>query len=435
MIPSMADATPSRVGILAGGGSLPREVAESVIARGGYAHLVAIAGESTENLDDLPHSVVRWGEVGRITSELRRAGCRHLVIIGSARRPDLGRLKPDLGFFLALPAVLRSIASGGDDILLRGVIGHFEKQGVRVIGPAEVAPELLVGQGVLGHVAPTRENEADIRLGFDIVHRLGPFDIGQGVVISGGRILAIEGAEGTDSMLARVAERRDVAPCTGGARHGVFVKRPKPGQELRVDLPAIGPETVSRVAAAGLAGIAVLAGRTLAACRGELVLRADNTRIFVVGAKPAEPREEHPLPIASKPTPRLARFGHVTPRARDHEEAARGAGITRALEPWDVGRCVVVIRRHVLAVETGEPAASTILRAGSLRQWGRSRRRNGVAVMASGREIDNALIEAAVTARLAGIAFMGAPPPASVTLAANRSRLFIAAIEPTGCAT
>lgn len=431
----MDSTSPLRVGILAGGGSLPREVALSVIARGGHVHVVAIEGEVTQNFDGLAHTFVRWGEVGRITGDLRRAACTHLVIIGSARRPDLGRIRPDLGFFLALPAVLRSIAAGGDDALLRAVIGHFERQGLSVIGPADVAPELLVGRGPMGQVAPQREDETDIRLGFELVQRLGAFDVGQGVVIADGRVVAIEGAEGTDAMLARVAVLRGAPTHGERARRGVLVKRPKPGQELRVDLPAIGPETVSRIAAAGLSGIAVQAGRTLAASRQELAQRADAAAIFVYGAYPVDPGEARAAPTSLGAAARLPPLGRFTPSARDQDDASRGAAIVRALEPWGVGECVVVARRHVLAVDAGEGVASTIARAGALRQWGRARGPVGLAVLAQGTGSGPAAVEAARTARLAGIMFLTADPPPGAVEAADRSGLFIVATQPAGRAS
>lgn len=422
-----AAGVPLRVGILAGGGGLPREIAESVLSRGGQVLVVAIEEEVDQRFDGLPHVFVRWGQVGKISAEMRRAGCTEMLIAGKARRPDLRRMKPDLGFFLALSAVLRSIASGGDDALLRGVVRHFERQGFRVIGPAEAAPELLVGPGPLGRFAPRPNDDADIAAGFDIIRCLGPFDIGQGAVVADGRVLAIEGAEGTDAMLARVAAMRKARAVT--ERIGVLVKSPKPGQELRVDLPAIGPETVTRAEAAGLSGIAVVAGQTIGIERREIMARADGVSLFVYGAERAASNEVKFADGLHKTLARVRTLGRVGLRARDRADALLGAAVACALKPWDAGVCVVAVRGHVLAVEASEGAASTIERTGALRQWGRRKRRAGAAVLAGSRDIEPAAIAAAAAAGLAGFAMDGAEPSHDVVDAAARSGMFVASVS------
>ncbi|HYJ58442.1 MAG TPA: LpxI family protein, partial [Methyloceanibacter sp.] len=118
-----------------------------------------------------------------------------------------------------------------------------------------------------------------------VVRELGRLDVGQAAVVANGYVLAVEAAEGTDAMLARCAELR--AAGRAGRRHlsGVLVKAPKPGQEERVDQPTIGPETVKKVAEAGLAGIAVAAGRVLMAERAATIEAANVHQIFVVGER------------------------------------------------------------------------------------------------------------------------------------------------------
>ncbi len=419
----------SRVGILAGGGRLPREIAESVIARGGAVQIVSIAGEADDAFEGLPRASVRWGEIGRIISLFRAASCRDLVIVGRVRRPDLRRIKPDLGFFLAAFAVARTVASGGDDSVLRSVIRYFEDLGFRILGPADVAPELLIGRGSLGDAAPSAAARADIALGFELVRRLGVFDIGQAAVVANGRVLAIEGAEGTDAMLARVARER--ARTGGGAagggatEGGVLVKAPKPGQDLRVDLPAIGPETVTGVLSAGLAGVAVMAGRVLGIERAGIAARANAAGIFVHGADAAAANGPEAV-FDSREALGFRSVGRIALRRRDREDANMGAAVIRALEPWGTGRCAAVIGGHIRAVETGEGVAAMLERTGALRQWGR-RRRAGLAVLARTCETDAGMVAAAAAARLSGLAVLGpAPPPAAVALA-NKTGLFIAA--------
>ena len=153
---------------------------------------------------------------------------------------------------------------GGDDHLLTGMARMLEDHGFRLLGAHEVAPEILVAEGALGQISPSQQDMADIARGFDVLRTIGPFDIGQAVVVANSHVLAVEAAEGTDQMLARVAELRR----SRRVRHpgiGVLVKAPKPGQDRRFDLPSIGPRTIDGVIAAGLAGIAVVAGGTIVA--------------------------------------------------------------------------------------------------------------------------------------------------------------------------
>jgi DUF1009 family protein len=425
----MPSPVPRVVGILAGGGSLPREIAEHVTARGGAVHIVAIAGESDDDLSAFPLTVVGWGKIGAMLQALKSAGCTELVIVGRVRRPDLAAVRPDLGFLRNLPAILRIIAAGGDDSVLTRVVRFFEGQGFRVVAPAAVAPGLLVGEGPLGHVEARPPETADVALGFDAVRALGPFDVGQAVVVTGGRIEAIEGAEGTDAMLARVALQRGSGGDRGASPAGVLVKRPKPGQELRVDLPAIGPATARRAVDAGLAGIAVLAGGALAAERAELMGRADAGRLFVQGFSDRDAGLEVRAPGPADW--RLERLGKRALGARQRADAGKGAALLAALLPYAQSRGAVVDRGHVLAVESGEGAAALIARAGGLRQWGRRRlsRRSGVAVLTEGADVE-ASVAGAAAAGLAGIALVGQPSAALGRVArdAGRLGLFVAVL-------
>ncbi|MFN3868231.1 MAG: LpxI family protein, partial [Hyphomicrobiaceae bacterium] len=240
-----------RIGILAGGGSLPREVADSVAARGTPLHIVAIDSEADADLDPYPVTRVGWGEIGRMIRAFNDAGVTDLVIIGSVRRPDLGAIRPDLGFFRALATVGRLVLAGGDDRVLRGVIAFFESKGLRVVGPARVAPELVISAGTIGKRPLDERQIADARLGFDLIGALGAFDIGQAAIVSNGRIEAIEGAEGTDRLLRRVGEQRRARGVAPGSTSGLLVKRAKPAQDQRIDLPVIGPETITRAVETG----------------------------------------------------------------------------------------------------------------------------------------------------------------------------------------
>ena len=132
------------IGILAGGGSLPREIAEHVTARGERVHIVAIAGEVDDDLAPFPVTTVGWGQIGGMVRALKDAGCSDLVIVGSVRRPDLAALRPDLGFIRSLPAILRIVAAGGDDSVLTRVVRFFEQKGFAVGVEADVFVGLVV---------------------------------------------------------------------------------------------------------------------------------------------------------------------------------------------------------------------------------------------------------------------------------------------------
>jgi len=395
-----------RIGILAGGGSLPREVAECAAKRGHAVHILAIEGEAERDFGSVPVTSVGWGEIHRMIRVLRAARATELVIVGRVLRPDLLRIRKDLGFVLALPAILSIVASGGDDSVLRVVVRFFESKGFRVVGPCDVAPELVIEAGPMGRAAPEGADVSDIARGFDVVRALGAHDMGQSVVVTNGAVEAVEGAEGTDGMLERVAAARRGAR---EPRRGVLVKRTKPGQELRVDMPAIGPETVARVAAAGLKGVAVEAGRALAARRAELIERADAASVFAAGWEDASGNGAAAPMTQVLSVPRLGRLGAVAPRARDRADIGKGAATLTALSPFKVGRAAVVTRRHVLGVETGEGLAALLSRVSRLRQWGDgpAHRRVGVAVIADARDVDGAAVAAAAAAGLRGVAVIG----------------------------
>lgn len=444
-----------RIGILAGGGTLPREIADSLAARRIPLVIVALEGEADQ--DFAPHrtETVNWGQIGRMLRVLRAHGTTDMVFVGRVSRPDLRKVRPDSGFYLALPMIWRILRVGGDDAVLREVIRFFEGKGLRVVGPADVAPELLVGPGALGAFAPDDEDRRDIALGLDVVARLGPLDIGQGVVVAGGRVEAIEGAEGTDRMLDRVAAQRRVQRAAiahaeptplppSGRPFGVLIKRPKPGQELRIDLPAIGPETARRAAEAGLAGVAVLEGRTMAAQRQDLVRCADAMRLFIAGIPDtgADPltRGAQPLLKASAGQPDLGLTVHAGPApSRDARlSAGKAARVAAALQPFAAGQAVVVVRRHVLAVEAGEGSLALVDRVADLRQWGVSRKKRlGVVVLRPGSDCGPRVVAAAARAGLEGIVIArrgpaGRPPllpPAETIGAGTRHGVFVATMD------
>jgi DUF1009 family protein len=202
-------------------------------------------------------------------------------------RPEFADLRLDWGA-VKRAAGLAKLFRRGDNGLLVGLAGIIEREGVRVIGAHEVAPRLLAPAGPFGARAASPEDETDVRLGARLLNALSEFDAGQGVVIAGGRVLAIEAAEGTDAMLDRVAEMRVNGRLRLRGPAGVLVKAPKHGQDLRLDMPAIGPRTVEGAFKAQLRGAAVAAGRVLIVERERLARDADAAALFFAGFTPAD---------------------------------------------------------------------------------------------------------------------------------------------------
>jgi DUF1009 family protein len=181
-----------------------------------------------------------------------------------------------------MPQVVR-LFRGGDDHLQAGIGRLFEQHGFRLLGPKDIAPELMMPPGPLGAHRPGEQDRADTARGLAVLDATSPFDIGQAVVVANNHVLALEGPEGTDQMLARVAELRRSGRINTPAGTGVLVKAAKLGQDQRIDLPVIGPPTVEAVSAAGLAGIAVVSGSTVVAEPERISAAADRAKVFVVG--------------------------------------------------------------------------------------------------------------------------------------------------------
>ena len=382
-----------------------------MVGRGGSVHIVAIEGEADTGVARFPHTWVNWGQVGRMVSVLRTEADA-MVIAGSVRRPDLWKLRPDWGFFLSMPQILGMMA-GGDDSVLSRVVRFFEAKGIAVRGAHEVAPDLLALAGPAGALSLDRQGLADAELGFAVRAALGPLDAGQAVAVADGRVLAIEGAEGTDAMLARVAALRGATD--GARRSGVLAKGPKPGQELRVDMPAVGPRTVEAAAAAGIAGIAIEADAVLLLDRGEAVQAADAHGIAIEGLPNPSPQgggeSRRVRGQGSLPTIRVV--GRLQPDARAAADIDKGLAAVELLAQFGTGNAVVVSRAYILAIAAPEPVFAMLERTRALRQWGvGARRRIGVLACRAGpAEWDapgvTTLIAQAAAQGLAGIAVTG----------------------------
>jgi UDP-2,3-diacylglucosamine hydrolase len=278
----MADAG-EPLAIICGGGSFPGAVADAVARRGRRPVLFGIKGWADPALIERhAHHWIAIGQAGRFFRLARAEGCREVLFIGTLVRPPLRQIRLDWKTICLLPRAIQ-IFRGGDNRLLSGVAAVAEEGGLRVIGIADVAPEVLVPQGALGACRPSARDLGDIKLALKVVAALGPFDVGQAAVVADGHVLAVEAAEGTDNLLIRLAELRRDGRVSTPPGTGVLVKAPKPMQDRRFDLPAIGPRTVANAAKAGLAGIAVVAGSTIVAEELQSAAAADREKIFLYG--------------------------------------------------------------------------------------------------------------------------------------------------------
>lgn len=267
-----------KLGILAGGGELPRLLIGACRKVGRDVFVLAFDGQcDPETVDQVDHAWVRLGAAGTSIKILKDHGVEQLVMAGRIRRPGIVSMLPD---FRTVRFLATGVFNKGDDGLLRAIISELETQeGFRMVGVHDVMPELLAPEGPIGSISPQAEDEDNIRAAVKAALELGAQDKGQAAVTLHGQTVALEEQDGTDAMLKRLI-------ASGAARGGVLAKMTKPGQERRADLPAIGARTVENVHAAGIKGIVVEAGGAVIVGREELVKEADEKGVFVIGVKP-----------------------------------------------------------------------------------------------------------------------------------------------------
>ncbi|MDB5394637.1 MAG: hypothetical protein JWM91_2143 [Rhodospirillales bacterium] len=267
------------LGILAGGGTLPRRVAEAAAAQGRPVFIVAFTGQFEQaTVAGFPHISLRIGEAGRILSEMRKAGVVDLVMAGGVRRPSLS----ELGLDWRGVQLFARIGAGalGDNGLLAAIGRELEREGFKLVGASEILDSGAVAMGALGWHQPDEQAHADIAHGVKVARALGVVDVGQSVVVQQGLVLGVEAIEGTDALLQRAG------PLRREGLGGVLVKIAKPQQDRRIDLPTIGPATVALAAAAGLRGIAVEAGSTIILDQATTIDAADAAGLFVIALDP-----------------------------------------------------------------------------------------------------------------------------------------------------
>lgn len=260
-----------RLAILAGRGAMPVALAAA------HPEALCVAFDGVETPLARIDARHRFEGFGALIDDLKARGVARLVLAGGVGRPPLDPQAFD-PFMQALAPRLLAALQGGDDALVRLVISVFEEQGFEVIGAHELLPELTAAPGLLAGAAPDEATRADISRARDILAALSPLDVGQGAVVDSGLVLGIETQQGTDAMLRFVAE----TPASLRGRGGVLVKRPKIGQDLRVDMPAIGPDTLRGAAKAGLQGVVIAAGQVVLIERAALIAAAEEAGLFLL---------------------------------------------------------------------------------------------------------------------------------------------------------
>lgn len=278
--------------LLAGGGDLPRQIYSHLNNQGKDCFVVKLDGFADNDWQPVGHKGLAIGQLGKLMKALKDENCDSICFAGYVKRPDFSALKVDFEGAKLLPKVLKA-ARSGDDALLTTLVNFFEKQGLKVVGAEQVFADLVFPKGVLGEIKPDETALKDIQKAAALITGLGAFDVGQAAIVCEGLVLAIEAAEGTDSMLERVAGLADEIRGNEVHRKGVLVKRPKPNQEKRIDLPVIGVRTVENAAKAGLSGIAASAGESLLLKRDDIIKKANELGLFVYGADFKAPHDSN----------------------------------------------------------------------------------------------------------------------------------------------
>lgn len=270
------------VAILAGSGELPLLLAQRLTEAGRPHRILAFRGFADRALKRRADAVVGLLDVQRSVACLDAWRPDVVTLAGGLARPSASAAIDAFAAYRSREE-LREIVARGDDNLLRGVVALIEDRGHRLVGVKDLAPGLLTQAGPYGVVTPDAKAAAEIRHGLRFLSDISPYDVGQAVVVADERVIAVEGPEGTDRMLTRAASLENRWLRRKRPKRGVLVKAPKRGQDLRVDLPAIGPRTILMAARAGLAGIAVASGATIVLNRAMTTIGADRLGLFVVG--------------------------------------------------------------------------------------------------------------------------------------------------------
>jgi UDP-2,3-diacylglucosamine hydrolase len=265
------------LGLIAGRGDLPATVLKAAKEKNIPCFVLAFKGDTDAALcGDTPHQWLPIEEIARTIEIFKEHNVKHVVMAGKLSRPPLKALQPP-ALAAKIVAKLGRALFSGDDALFKAIVSLFEEEGFTVLGADQITGDVLCPEGILTKATPDRQARQDIDRGIKLAKQIGQLDIGQAIIIKHGQVLGVEALEGTDRLIERCKDLGEREP------GGVLIKAKKPGQERRIDLPAIGPETINQLAAAGFAGVAIEAGNALIINRAETIARANENGLFILG--------------------------------------------------------------------------------------------------------------------------------------------------------
>jgi DUF1009 family protein len=272
------------LGLIAGNGALPVQLAAAQVASGGDIFIVGLANEAEAGIEAYPHVWSPLGHLKAAADHLLGAGCTQMIILGGIQRPKLETLDFDAGGKWFVEQAMAG-EQAGDDQLLKLIVAYFQSRGL-LIQPAESVSSALTGRVGPQTSHPFAPYEDDMARAREIAKTIGAQDIGQSVVVAQRLVLGVEGPEGTDALLQRVAGLAPEFLGTPEAKSGVLAKFPKPQQDRRIDLPTLGKRTVELAVQAHLAGIVYEAGGALFDDFDAMVALAEAQGLFLVGLAP-----------------------------------------------------------------------------------------------------------------------------------------------------
>ncbi len=263
-----------RTAIIAGQGVLPAALAAVMDA----PFVASLEGFAPTGL--VPDQTFRIERLVPFLHGLEDRGIAQVVFAGAVSRPRLDPAMFDPATAQLVPALMAAM-QGGDDATLRAVLAIFADFGFGIVGVPDVAPVLVPQAGFLTAGGTAVVDDHDAARAHDIVSALGRVDVGQGAVVQQGLCLGVEVLAGTDAMLAQVAGLSASLRPDPARGRGVFYKAPKPGQDMRVDMPTLGPASVAAAARAGLAGVVWQAGGVICLDQPQMIAMADQAQMFL----------------------------------------------------------------------------------------------------------------------------------------------------------
>ncbi len=270
-----------RLGLVAGSGDLPISILKEC-EKSDIKPFVIVLKDFAKESDyrEYTHKPLKFGDVGKAISFFRKNKVKHIVFAGAVKKPDLKTIWPDLkGFFLLMQLLKCKIF--GDDTILQTAIKFLEKEGFEILPVDKIVKDIKISHGIAGNIQlPNEDYIHDMELGIKVLRQIGDLDIGQSIVIQNGIVMGIECIEGTEKLIGRCGQLKYT---TG--RKPILVKIKKTKQTRKIDLPAIGEDTITQLKQAGFAGVAIDYENGLVINREATINLANKNKIFIYGVK------------------------------------------------------------------------------------------------------------------------------------------------------